>query len=498
MKKTPEGKSSVRAVLLYAVGLLLPTVLLLCLQYASLIRQRQAIRDLTAAGMRLAGARAVIALERLFEKHMDEFLRDPRTAQAAAALLEPSPRSRSGPTDLDSSDHRFLEGLYAMDHGRVSFWDRGQANSHVAEIAGLLKRNAYLLEDAELSGKVYPLAITKPFKAQLFYMAVGVRRFIIGSLDLHEAADFANQQPVPLGSEYPFRIVDEEASRLAPHEVPVRFQTMFPFWQVAVVPMSGGQTSDEWIFPLLTVFVLALLIFVLWRLTMVGWRYWEVTQLRATFVEAASHELRTPVSNILLYAQFLAGGANSSEQTREFQEIIFSEAQGLSRLVKSLLDFSRLRSGRRPLVLVTGDLGKIVQSAVRVVSIRARLKDIAIRVMVPPSLPPVQFDESAVEICILNLLDNAIKYSNAGRTVDVEVMARHNEVRVSVRDFGLGIPKDQQEGMVEPFVQLEGAPKGGVGVGLYVVKRLVEAHRGRVEVDSEPGRGSEFRLVFPM
>ena len=497
MKKTPEAKSSVRAVLLYAVGLLLPTVLLLCLQYASLTRQRQAIRDLTAAGMRLAGARAVIALERLFEKHMDEFLRDPRTAQVAAALLEPLPRSRSRPTDLDSADYGFLEGLYAMDHGRVSFWDRGQPNSHAAEIAGLLQRNAYLLEDAELSGKVYPLAITKPFKAQLFYMAVGERRFIIGSLDLHEAADFANQQPVPLGSEYPFRILDE-ASRLAPHEVPVRFQTMFPFWQVAVVPTPGGQPSDEWIFPLLTVFVLALLIFVLWRLSVVGWRYWEVTQLRATFVEAASHELRTPVSSILLYAQFLAGCANSVEQTREFQEIIFSEAQGLSRLVKSLLDFSRLRSGRRPLILVTGDLAKIVQNAVRVVSIRARLKDIVIRVTVPPSLPPVQFDESAVEICVLNLLDNAIKYSNAGRTVDVEVMARHNEVRVSVRDFGLGIPKDQQERIFEPFVQLEGAPKGGVGVGLYVVKRLVEAHRGRVEVDSEPGRGSEFRLVFPM
>ena len=226
----------------------------------------------------------------------------------------------------------------------------------------------------------------------------------------------------------------------------------------------------------------------------------RTNQMRSEFVSGVSHDLKTPVTVIRLYAETLLGGARlDDEQRRDFYRVIHRESGRLASLIDRVIAFSRLERDVESYRLQTADPVPTIDRIVD--EYREYLDRSGFRVerQVPRSLPAIQFDEHALSQAVVNLLENAVKYSGNAKDLTVRALAEGSEVFVEVEDRGLGIDTSDQSRIFERYYRAQnGSAKGGYGLGLYLVRRIMDAHGGRAEVDSQPGRGSRFRLVFPV
>ena len=223
----------------------------------------------------------------------------------------------------------------------------------------------------------------------------------------------------------------------------------------------------------------------------------SLNRLRAEFVSSVSHELKTPITLIRLYGETLLRGID--EQHREdFYRVIMRESVRLGRLVEGILRFSRVERGDQVYNFEHGDLAPVVMRIVD--DYREYLERSGFRLerVLPESAPPVRFDAAALSQAVVNLLDNAVKYSGDSRDIAVRMAAQNGHVTVEVEDHGIGISPADREKIFERFFRVtNGSGTGGYGLGLFLVRHIMEAHGGRAEVESQPGRGSRFRLVFP-
>jgi signal transduction histidine kinase len=223
---------------------------------------------------------------------------------------------------------------------------------------------------------------------------------------------------------------------------------------------------------------------------------------KASFVSNVSHELKTPLALIRLAVETLELGRVREPQERErFLRTIGRETERLAQLVDSILDFARLEAGRREFHFSPTDLGAIVTDVLD--SFRARLdaQGFHTEVALPPDLPPIRADGAAISQCVINLLDNAVKYSRDRKELRVAAEARGDQVALSVGDRGVGISPREQRRIFEHFVRLDHGlvhEVKGAGLGLALVDHIVRAHGGRVEVKSVPGEGSIFTLLLPV
>jgi signal transduction histidine kinase len=228
----------------------------------------------------------------------------------------------------------------------------------------------------------------------------------------------------------------------------------------------------------------------------------ELAQLKSSFVSNVTHELKTPISLIRLAVETLEMRRFSSPaESERFLRTIGRETEKLSQLVDNILDFARLESGRPVFQLRPIDLADVVREAVE--TFRPRLDDQGFKVEteIPASLPTVMGDARAIAHCVLNLLDNAVKYSRERRQVRVSAGSREGRVTISVADRGIGIPPGDQQRVFEKFVRLGSGlihDVKGAGLGLALVHQIMRAHHGRVELVSTPGEGSTFTLVLPV
>jgi signal transduction histidine kinase len=238
-------------------------------------------------------------------------------------------------------------------------------------------------------------------------------------------------------------------------------------------------------------------VFLLWRDIS---RETRTNRLRSDFVSGVSHELKTPITLIRLYGETLIERSGLSEAERgDFFRIIVRESERLSRLVNQILTFSRIERGAQVYTLSEGDVAPVVAGVVD--DYREYLERSGFRVQrtLPDSVPLVRFDPAALSQAVVNLLDNAVKYSGPSRDIAVRLEAHNGSVVVEVEDHGVGIALSDQQRIFERFYRAaNGSGKGGYGLGLYLVRHAMDAHQGRAEVESEPGRGSRFRLVFPV
>jgi len=221
---------------------------------------------------------------------------------------------------------------------------------------------------------------------------------------------------------------------------------------------------------------------------------------RADFVSGVSHSLKTPLTLIRLYGEtLLYGDEFSVEGRRGFYQIIIRESERLTHLVHNVLDFSQIDRDVKQYSFQEGDLASIVRETVEVYAQHLRRAGFTVEVDLAADLPSVRFDSASLAEVILNLLDNAAKYCNGRKHISVRLRLETLNAVLEIEDQGIGIPDSEQERIFEQFYRgPNAANKGGYGLGLFLVKKIIGAHGGTIEVKSQASQGSTFRMVFPL
>lgn len=231
-------------------------------------------------------------------------------------------------------------------------------------------------------------------------------------------------------------------------------------------------------------------------------REMELVRLKSDFVSNVSHELRTPLSLIRMFAETLEMKRVKSEKKKiEYYRTILLETERLTRLVNNILNFSRMEANRRQFHFRPTDVNAVVRDVMDVYEYQLQSKGFSTTVRLKSGLPLVQADDEALAEALHNIVDNAIKYSNEQKSLRVESGMRGTDLFVEIQDRGIGIPAEFHSKIFEKFFRVSGglvhATKGS-GLGLALVRHIVHAHEGSVEVESAPGKGSTFRIVIPM
>ncbi len=212
------------------------------------------------------------------------------------------------------------------------------------------------------------------------------------------------------------------------------------------------------------------------------------------------HEMRTPLGVIAAYADLITRETTSPQDRNQFARLIQQEALRLSRMAGEFLDLARLESGRVFLAQEPVNLIEVAESVLASLRPQAEERMIALEAAISPDLPIVTGDSGRIRQALLNLVSNAIKYCRPGDRVTIRGHVRDREVVLAVADTGPGIPRDLQEQLFEKFVRLPIGEQGaeGSGLGLAISRRIVEAHGGRIWVESEEGQGASFYFTLPI
>ncbi len=229
----------------------------------------------------------------------------------------------------------------------------------------------------------------------------------------------------------------------------------------------------------------------------------ELNELKANFMANLSHELRTPLAQIKGYVALMAEGSlgTLSPDQEKALSVTGRATERLERLIEDLLQFASISRGEVQLKREPVSLREVCAGLYQRSLPKAERKRVHLEVELPDSTVRVDADQDKLSWVLFQLLDNAIKFTPEGGAVRLAFRERDDRVRVSVRDTGIGIPSDRSMEVFAPFHQLDGSATrhyGGTGLGLALVKRLVEAHGSQLEVESEEGRGSAFSFELPM
>jgi signal transduction histidine kinase len=228
----------------------------------------------------------------------------------------------------------------------------------------------------------------------------------------------------------------------------------------------------------------------------------ETVAMRSHFVASVSHELKTPLTSIRAHAEtLLMGRADTPETTSEYLKTIMNESERLTRLVESVLDLSRIEQGRKTYRMQLTCLGEVVRSAAKTMEYPLSQLGFILTISSDDTEPTLLADAEALEQAILNLLGNAMKYSGGARRIEMRMGSAAREAFVDVVDHGIGITREEQTRIFEKFHRVQSAETqdiAGTGLGLALALHVVEAHQGRIDVVSAPGRGSTFSVRIPL
>lgn len=227
-----------------------------------------------------------------------------------------------------------------------------------------------------------------------------------------------------------------------------------------------------------------------------------LARLKSDFVSNVSHELRTPLALIRLYAETLElGRISTPEKKLEYYGIIRKESERLSALINNILDFSRIEAGRKEYDFRETDIGELVRNTLDSYRYQIEQQGFALEEHIESSIPPVRVDREAIARALVNLVNNALKYSDRDKFLGVKLYRANAVLKLEVVDRGIGIDRNEQARIFEKFYRtcdpLVHNTKGS-GLGLSLVQHITHAHGGHVEVESAPGRGSKFTMTLPL
>jgi signal transduction histidine kinase len=281
----------------------------------------------------------------------------------------------------------------------------------------------------------------------------------------------------------------------------------FPNARLILPPEPAGNTSDRWdsrsiLSPAIVALALMIAVFG-------SYLFWKdirrdlvTAEMRSQFVASVSHELKTPLAAIRMFAETLRmGRLREPEKREEYLETIVNESQRLDRLLANVLDFSKIEQGKRDYRFEKTSLTAVLETAARAMEYPFRRKGFNLRLRFEAGIPDVRADRDALLQAVLNLLDNAMKYSGDAREIDLILEREDAAAAIRVRDRGVGIPESEQQKIFEKFYRIADPRNAGVmgaGLGLSLAAHVVEAHGGRIVVQSRPGEGSVFSIILPL
>jgi two-component system phosphate regulon sensor histidine kinase PhoR len=228
----------------------------------------------------------------------------------------------------------------------------------------------------------------------------------------------------------------------------------------------------------------------------------NLSALQADFVSKVSHELRTPLTSIRLFVETMGRARGDQAVQDQCLDALDVETRRLTRRIERLLDWGRMEAGRKQFDLHEETLDAIVEESVQAFApLRVQHPEVELRIDVAPGLPSVHVDRAAMVDAVGNLLGNAVKYGGTPPVVTLRAKMTPGGVAIEVTDNGEGIPRGEHRRIFDKFYRIDdrlSREREGSGLGLAIVKHIVRAHRGRVRVDSAPGKGSTFRIVLPI
>lgn len=306
------------------------------------------------------------------------------------------------------------------------------------------------------------------------------------------------------------RIVYGPPLRSGEFTVGVRFPTTLYGWRVQVSPSASDELTArvqnramlELVMVVLSCGVIVLGVAVI---LLAAERERRISSLKSEFVANVSHELKTPLALVRMFGEMLQSGRVANEEKRQqYLDIIVGESERLSALIENVLDFARVERGRQAYEFAEGSIADAVAKAVNVYRYRAEREGVELVTELEPRLPTARIDERAIQLAVINLLDNALKYARGSDVVTVRVTRENGSVVVRVVDRGPGVPAEDRERIFERFVRGSTARAGGQGappvrgsgIGLALVKHIAESHGGRAWVEAATP-GASFAVSIP-
>jgi len=228
----------------------------------------------------------------------------------------------------------------------------------------------------------------------------------------------------------------------------------------------------------------------------------ELAKIKSNLVANVSHEIRTPIALIRLYAETLQSGRlNDEEKKNKYYKTMLAESIHLTQLINNMLDFAKIESRKKEYRKTPNDLGALTHQVLDMYHHNFEQKGFDIEAEFDDDLPLVKLDPEAVTQAIVNLLDNAMKYSNENRYIGVALKKRNGAVVLAIRDHGIGIPESEHKKIFQKFYRVGDSlihNTKGSGLGLALVEHIMQVHDGQVNIKSTVGQGSTFSLIFPI
>jgi signal transduction histidine kinase len=298
------------------------------------------------------------------------------------------------------------------------------------------------------------------------------------------------------------RIITEEAEYLS-----FPFPENLPNWKLLLSEnrpgfmttlMKAGSGIYLFAFILIALLMLLGFVFIIYTLNV----ELRLNKLKSEFISNVSHELKSPLTSIRMMIELLHHNRVENEERKaDYYSAMLEESEHLSHLIDNILDFSRIDEDRKKYEIIDLDPDKLTREFLKSIREMIRETGFEISYRCPGKVPVIRADRNAILQVLYNLVDNAIKFSGTSRKIDINLVLKDNEIQLSVKDYGIGISIKDQEKIFERFYRCRESQRSGIrgsGIGLTIVKKIVEDHGGYLTLDSRPGEGSMFTVRIPV
>jgi signal transduction histidine kinase len=382
---------------------------------------------------------------------------------------------------------------------------RGLENQDAREIPVL--RTAFEFEGNDVLALVVPLEGSESARNREFLGTLVLMEHWKGLLDSLVSRSAPPGVGLLIRSKLTGRIVRGPENQDPPATRPVLtdvFQGYFLPWQLELHPIGPGIPEAPIYRNIFFWIILALLVILFIGsgliIRTIGQEA-SLLKLKTDFIASVSHEFKTPLTAMgAILEHLLSGEVTDPKRMQDYFGVLRHDSDRLKRLVKNVLDFTKIEDGKREYRMRPTDIVQLAEREIRSFEKESGIEDFRIGFRSDDAVPSVPVDEEAINQALHNILDNAVKFSPRDRTIDVEVRKKHDAVEIIVQDHGIGIPENELKKIFEKFYRGKRAASvspTGTGLGLALVRHIVDAHRGDVVIQSRPGEGCRVSIILP-